>query len=184
MSNQEYFESLIPDYLNDALDEPTRQQFEQELLSNAALQAQVEEERTWQNTMREAKPAQPSMSFESFEPRIAKRTFWPIAPIAAGAFAVLVVAFWIAPNINTTPDAPFETLTDPAPSYAHDVVRIMVYPNADLAAVIADYNLTVLRNYPSALAFDISAEDLDANELEALRSDARVKFMQQVKAQD
>ena len=183
------YDHLIPDYLNDALDEATRADFEAVLAADPALQAKVEEERAWGTAMRQTGPENiPHMDFEPVRAKLTKMPAWlgsftsitPAWGYSMASIALVAVIGYV--SVSQAPEPEYRTLTEPEQAVSVDVLRIVVTEYAAIQPLVGQYNLTLIQQYPAALTIDVDASVLGPDTVAALRSDGRVKLIQHIQS--
>ena len=184
------YELLIPDYLNDALDENVRVEFELALSSNPELQAKVAQEREWLGAMRSAQSESSTeqnvhLDFEPVRAKLQQKpfsllpTFNPAWGYALASVFVVAIGYF-AIGISTEPE--YRTLTEPAPVVTVDIVRIVVTDYAAIQSIVSQYNLSLIQQYPAALTIDVDASALSSETIATMKGDGRIKLLQHIES--
>lgn len=180
MSNNQIEHQDIIDYINGHLSEKQRQQFEEALKNDEALQAEVAQSKQWQKQMRQTKAPLSTPQFSSIQDKLEKpnashRNFGLGLSAAASVLLVAFIFVGIQPPADNNE---FETLTDASVASSQPILQIVLADGADTEEVIAEYGFSIRQTYPSKNIIDVAhGENIN---LELLQSDPRIVLVKEI----
>jgi len=152
-------ESLIPDYLNDRLNNADRQRFDTALAVDRDLREALELERRLQQQIKATPTVTQQPRFEEFAKKIERRRVWTSPPLVLASFAALALVSVLTFFQQTQAPASFETLTDSAQGSAR-LLRVVGTESADqdlISALINPFGLEQVAYYADANTWEFSA---------------------------